>query len=323
MFESSISKVTVLEAAGNYGHFLAEPLEPGFGITLGNALRRTLLSSLPGAAVIWVRIDGAQHEFSSIPNVKEDIIEFLLNVKQLRICPLSHQAGRLFLEVTGEGKVHAADIKPSADFKIANPELYLATVDSSEAKFSVEFNVELGKGYVPAKSSDGLPIGALPTDAIFSPVRKVNFSVEPVRPGQEGSPEKLSLEVWTDGTISPGEAINQSANILISQFSSFRELAPVETGREGPSALPKQYSTPLEELNLSVRAYNSLKRAGIDTLGQLLERSENGLPQLPGLGAKSRGEVEEMLANLGFPIVSQKKKKGVEILQGMKEGNIE
>jgi len=309
MFESSISKVTVLEAAGNYGHILAEPLEPGFGVTLGNALRRTLLSSLSGTAVTWVRVNGVQHEFSPIPNVKEDTIEFLLNVKQLRICSLSQQPGKLFLEVTGEGRVHAADIKPSADFRIANPELYLATVDSPEARFSVEFNVELGKGYVPAKSSNGLPIGALPTDAIFSPVRKVNFSVEPIRRGQEGSPEKLSLEVWTDGTISPEEAITQSANILISQFSSFRDLIPVKTKGEEASALARQYSTPLEEFNLSVRSYNSLKRAGIGTLGQLLDKSKDGLPQLPGLGAKSRGEVETTLANLGFPIVSQKKKR--------------
>jgi len=308
MLELPVPKVTTVEVVGSYGHFLAEPLEPGFGVTLGNALRRMLLSSLPGATVTWVRIEGIQHEFSPIPHVKEDVIEFLLNVKKLRTCPLSHQAGKLFLEVAGEGEVCAADIKPSADFKIANPELYLATLDSPEARFCVEFNVELGKGYAPAKSSDGLPVGALPVDAIFSPVHKVNFSVERVRPGEEGSPEKLSLEVWTDGTISPEDAVSQASVILINQFSPFRDLAicaaylPKE-----PGVLVEQYNTPLEELNLSVRAFNSLKRAGISTLGQLLEQSKQGLPQLPGLGAKSRQEVETLVARLGFPIASEKK----------------
>ena len=147
--------VKCVESAGNYGRFLAEPLESGFGVTLGNSLRRVILSSLPGAAVTWVKIEGIQHEFSPIPYVKEDVMEFLLNVKELRLCPLSQQPGKLFLEVEGEGKVCAGDIKPSPDFQIANPELCLATLDSSRAKFYVEFNVEMGRGYVPAKSADG------------------------------------------------------------------------------------------------------------------------------------------------------------------------
>jgi DNA-directed RNA polymerase subunit alpha len=304
MPELSIPTVTCIESNVNYGRFLAEPLEPGFGVTLGNALRRVLLSSLPGAAVTWVRIEGIQHEFSPIPHVKEDAMEFLLNIKQLRLCPLSRQPGHLLLEVEGEGKVCAADIKPSADFRIANPELYLASLDSSKAKLYIELNVELGRGYMPAKSADGLPVGALPVDAIFTPVRKVNFSVESIKPGQEGSPEKLILEIWTDATIFPWEALSQSAIILINQFSSFRDFE-VPMARALP-ILPEQYDTPLEELNLSTRSYNSLKRAGIFTLGQLIEKGREGLPPLPGLGAKSRAEVEELMAKLGAPVPEKK-----------------
>ncbi|HUX48640.1 MAG TPA: DNA-directed RNA polymerase subunit alpha [Dehalococcoidia bacterium] len=301
----SIPTVTCVEGTKNYGRFLAEPLEPGFGTTLGNTLRRVLLNSLPGAAVTWATIEGIHHEFSPIPYVKEDAMEFLMNIKQLRLCPLSRQAGRLTLEAEGEGKICAGDIKPSADFRIANPELYLAALDSPQAKLYVELNVELGKGYGPAKSADGLPVGALPIDAIFTPVRKVNFSVESIRPGQEGSPEKLILEIWTDVTIFPWEALSQSASILINQFSSFRDFE-VPMAKE-LSIVPKQYATPLEELNLSTRSYNSLRRAAISTLGQLIEKSRDGLPPLPGLGAKSRAEVEDLMAKLGFPVPNKKK----------------
>ncbi|MFO7995779.1 MAG: DNA-directed RNA polymerase subunit alpha [Dehalococcoidia bacterium] len=301
----SIPNVTCIEVTANYGRFLAEPLEPGYGTTLGNTLRRVLLGSLPGAAVTWVRIEGIQHEFSSIPHVKEDAMEFLMNIKQLRLFPLSHQPGRLTLEAEGEGKICAADIAPSADFRIANPELYLAALDSPKAKLSVELNVELGKGYVPAKSIDGLPAGALPIDAIYTPVRKVNFSVESIRPGQEESQERLVLEIWTDATIFPWEALSQSASILINQFSSFRDLE-VPVAKDLP-ILPEQYDKPLEELNLSTRSYNSLKRAGIFTLGQLIEKGRDGLPPLPGLGAKSRAEVEELMAKLGTPGPKKKK----------------
>jgi len=305
MSELSIPSVTCVESTGSYGRFLAEPLEPGFGITLGNTLRRVLLSSLPGAAVTWVKIEGIQHEFSPIPYVKEDAMEFLFNIKQLRLCPLSRQPGQLLLEVGGEGKVCAGDIKPSANFRIANPELYLATLDSPQAKLYAELNVELGRGYVLAKSADGLPVGALPVDAIFTPVREVNFSVESIKPGQEGSSEKLILEIWTDTTIYPWEALSQSAIILINQFSSFRDLE-VPMART-LSLLPEQYDTPLEELNLSTRSYNSLRRAGIFTLGQLIEKSREGLPPLPGLGAKSRAEVEELMEKVSSPVAKKKK----------------
>jgi len=306
-----VPSVSCVEIAGNYGRFVAEPLEPGLGTTLGNTLRRVLLGSLLGAAVTWVRIDGIEHEFSPIPDVKEDAIEFVLNAKELRIRPLSHQAGSLVLDADGEGKVCAGDITPSSDFHIANPGLHLATLASPDARLRVEFNVELGRGYVPAKSADGLPVGALPVDAVFSPVRKVNFSVESVRPGQEGSQERLTLEIWVDNTMSPWEALGQSAVMLINQFAAFRDLKVPMAEEGGMGAAlpisPDQYDKAIEELNLSTRAYNSLKRGGIATLGQLLEKSKDGLPPLPGLGAKSRTEVEEILANMGLAVGSKKK----------------
>ena len=302
----STPSVKCSDSAGNYGRFLAEPLEAGSGITLGNAMRRVLLSSLPGAAVTWVRIDGIQHEFSCIPHVKEDVMEFLLNVKELRLRPLSNQPGRLILEVEGEGKVCAADIKQTLDFQIVNPELCLASLDSPEARLYVEFNVELGRGYVPAKLADGLPIGTLPLDAIFTPVRKVNFMIESISPGEERSPERLILEVWTDGTVSPWEAVSQSAGILISQFSCFKELETQmaeQVSISGGLSIPSdKYSIPLLDLDLSTRACNSLRRGGILTLGQLVEKSREGLPPLPGLGAKSQGEVKNLLTELGFPV---------------------
>jgi DNA-directed RNA polymerase subunit alpha len=303
VIELSAPTVTCVESAANYGRFLAEPLEPGFGVTLGNTLRRVLLSSLPGAAVTWIKIEGIQHEFSPIPDVKEDAMDFLLNIRQLRLCPLLREGGQLILEAEGEGKVCAGDIKPSSAFGIANPELHLASLDSAAARLHVEINVELGRGYVPGKSVDGLPVGALPVDAIFTPVRKVNFSVEAIRPGQEGSPEKLILEIWSDGTIYPWEALNQSAVILVNQFSAFRDLeVPMA---EPVSVVPEQYEMPLEKLNLSTRSYNSLKRAGILTLGQLMEKGKEGLPPLPGLGAKSRAEVEELMARMGSPAANR------------------
>ena len=208
MARLALPKVECIESTETYGRFVAEPLEKGFGVTMGNGLRRVLLSSLPGAAITWVMIEGIQHEFSTIPHVKEDTIDFLLNVKAIRLRHLAQRSGKLRLEVEGEGQVSAGDIKTSADFEIVNPELHLATLDSPKAKLSVEFNVELGRGYVPASSSDGLPIGAIPIDAIFTPVRKVNYSVEPSSLREGSNQEKLILEVWTDGTFSPIEAVS-------------------------------------------------------------------------------------------------------------------
>ncbi|MDZ4230944.1 MAG: DNA-directed RNA polymerase subunit alpha, partial [Dehalococcoidales bacterium] len=208
-----VPKVECIESGDNFGRFGAEPMEKGFGITIGNALRRVLLGHLPGAAVVSVKIEGIQHEFSPIPYVKEDVTDFLLNVKGLRLKPISGRPGKLVLEAEGEKQVTAADIKPSADFEIANPGLYLATLDSAEARLYVELDVELASGYREAESSENMAVGVIPVDAIFTPTRKVNFTVEPVHVGQETSRERMYLEVWTDGTISPVTALSRSAEI--------------------------------------------------------------------------------------------------------------
>jgi len=310
----SLPRVECVESTESYGRFVAEPVEKGFGVTLGNSLRRVLYGSLPGAAVTWVEIEGVQHEFSTIPYLKEDTMDFLLNVRAVRIRPLSQRSGKLSLEVEGEGEVCAADIRLSADFEIANPELHLATLDSPEARLSAEFNVELGRGYVPASSSDSLPIGAIPIDAIFSPVRKANYSVEPSGLREGSNQEKLVLEVWTDGTLSPTEAVTQSAAILMEQFSCFRELAKalVEEGAElawQGLIPPEQYNMPIDQLNLSTHTYNSLRRGGITTLGQILEKGIEGLCALAGFGAKSRDEVETALKGLDLPFVPDVKEK--------------
>ena len=222
-----IPSIECVESQDNFGRFLVEPLQKGFGVTLGNSLRRVLFSYLLGAAVTRFRIEGIQHEFSNIPNVKEDATEFLLNVKQIRLKSLSGRPGKLILDVEGEGQVCAADIKPSTDFEIVNPELYLVTLDSPEAKLYVEFDVELGRGYQLAESGDNLPIGVIPVDAVFTPISKVNFTTEPTRVGREAGNERLYLEVWTDGTILPAEAINQGADILIKQLTPFVDYAKV------------------------------------------------------------------------------------------------
>jgi len=259
-------------------------------------------------------IAGVQHEFSTIPHLKEDTIDFLLNVKAIRLRHLAQRSGKLRLEAQGEGKIKAGDIKPSADFEIVNPDLYLATLDAPEAKLDVEFNVEIGRGYVPASSSDSLPIGAIPIDAIFTPVRKVNYSVESSSLREGSNQEKLILELWTDGSMSPIEAVSQSAAILIEQFNCFRELAKAIT-QEGAEIVwqrlipPEQYLMPLDQLNLSTHTYNSLRRGGVTTLGQILEKGLDGLCALAGFGAKSKEEVETALKNLDLPFIPEAKEK--------------
>ncbi len=310
----ALPKVECVEGTETYGRFVAEPVEKGFGVTLGNALRRVLLSALPGAAITWVMIEGIQHEFSTIPHVKEDTLDFLLNLKAVRIRHLAQRAGKLRLEAEGEGEIKAGDITATADFEIVNPDLYLATLDSPKGKLEVELNVEIGRGYVPASSSDSLPIGAIPIDAIYTPVRKVNYSVETSGLKEGSNQEKLILEVWTDKTISPIEAVSQSASILIEQFGCFRELAKAIT-QEGAEIVwqrlipPEQYLMPLDQLNLSTHTYNSLRRGGVTTLGQILEKGLDGLCALAGFGAKSREEVETALKNLDLPFLPEAKEK--------------
>jgi len=305
-----IPKIECVESRDNFGRFLAEPLGKDFGTTLGNALRRVLLGYLPGAAVTWVKIEGIQHEFSPIPYVKEDTIEFLLNVKALRLKPISGHPGKLILEVEGEGRVCAADIKPSTDFEIANPELYLATLDSPEARLYVELDVELAEGYRKAESSDNLSVGAIPVDAIFTPIRKVNFTVEPVHVGLETSRERLCLEVWTDGTISPVDAISHGADILIKQLSPFADYIAVSQVEEEEQlvrlSIPdEKYNMPVEQLDLSVRTMNCLRRGGISTVGELISKGEQELLSLRNFGQKSKQELEERLNTLGLSLTPQ------------------
>jgi len=302
-----IPEIKSVESKDNFGRFVAEPLEKGFGVTLGNALRRVLLGYLPGAAVTRVKIEGIQHEFSTIPHVKEDTMELLLNVKALRLKPISGQLGKLILEAEGEGQVTAADIKPSTDFEIANPELYLATLDSPEAKLYVEFDVELGEGYRQAESSSNLPIGVIPVDAVFTPIRKVNFTTEPVHTGRETSHERLNLEVWTDSTISPTNAISYSADILIKQLTPFVEYSQVsqlaEKKEQVRLSIPEeQYNMPVEQMDLSVRTLNCLRRAGINTVGELIGKEERELLALRNFGQKSKQEIVERLAAMGLSL---------------------
>jgi DNA-directed RNA polymerase subunit alpha len=303
-------QIECAELSDKYGRFITEPLERGFGITLGNALRRVILSSLPGAAVTWVRIDGIQHEFSTIPHCKEDSVDFLLNVKAIRLRPLTSRGGILRLEAEGEGNVSAGHIQPSSDFEVINTDLHLATLDSSKARLVVEFNVEQGTGYRPAgqnyqdwERGEGLPLGVIPVDAIFTPARKVKYTVETTSIGQV-SYERLILDVWTDGTISPVDAVSQSAHLLIEQFQLFYELArvPLRVGEKQPR-LPvplEQYNMPIEELGLSVRTFNCLKRAGITKVGELLEQNDDELINIKNFGQKALEEVKQQLLEKGL-----------------------
>jgi DNA-directed RNA polymerase subunit alpha len=304
-----VSKVETVETRDNYGRFSVEPIEKGFSVTLGNSMRRVLLGFLQGAAVTRVKIDGIHHEFSTIPHVKEDTTEFLLNVKALRLKPLSMQAGKLLLEVDGEQAVTAADIRPSSDFEIANPDLYLAYLDSDEARLYVEFDVELARGYREAESSGNLPVDVIPVDAIFTPIRKVNFTVEPIHVGQETTHERLMLEVWTDGTVTPGEAVSRAAATLIEQLSPLATLshAPPPLGEKEParaSIAPELASMTVEQLNLSVRTLNCLRRGNINTVGELMAKTEKELMSLRNFGIKSKQELEERLKTLGLSMPS-------------------
>jgi len=299
---------TAEESEDNFGRFRIEPLERGMGITIGNALRRVLLGYLPGAAVTWVIIDGVQHEFSTIPHMKEDTIEFLLNIKALRLKVVSGRTGTMRLEVEGEGQVCAADIQPSEDFEIINPELHLATLDSPEARLNVELNLEIGEGYREAHHGSNLPVGAIPVDALFSPVRKVNYSIEPLHIGRETSRERLYLEIWTDGTISPVDALSQSASMLEEQMSPFSAYsASVKTGATeemSPAVSDERYNINIEDMDLSVRTMNALRRAGIVTVGQLMTRSERDLMTLRNFGQKSKQEIVDKLSEMGLNLPS-------------------
>lgn len=298
----------------NYGRFVIGPLESGFGLTLGNALRRVLLSSLPGAAVTSIRVSDVHHEFSAIPDVREDMTQLILQVKQLRLKLLDGEQSRLKLQHRGEGIVTAADILCPAEVQIENTDLYLFTVDSPHAHIEMEFEVRLGRGYSPAEDRGRLPIGELPVDAIFSPVRRVNFEVERARVGQRTNYDKLVLEIWTDGTVRPEEALAQAGNILIRHLRIISgifdqggsldfglEMEPIEN--EVPDR-PRPFDNKLiEELDLSVRVFNSLKRTGITTIGDvldMLDRGADAMLAIRNFGEKSLDELVEKLREKGY-----------------------
>ncbi len=306
---STIPKIQTVETRESFARFVAEPLDNGFGVTLGNSLRRVMLGHLPGAAITHAKIDGIQHEFTAIPHVKEDVIDFLLNVKAIRIKAHTDKPGKLFLNMSGEGRVTAADIKPSADFEIINPELYLATLDSKAAKLNIEFDVELGTGFKQADTAENLPVGVIPIDAIFTPVRKVNYVIEPLHLGQETSLERLYLEIWTDGTMEADVALSLSAetlNELLFPFANFGRVADVKVGKEVPeTTISNEYfDMPVEQLNLSVRTMNCLRRGNIGTVGEVVTRGEKGLMTLRNFGIKSLQELEEKLSEYGLTLQS-------------------
>jgi DNA-directed RNA polymerase subunit alpha len=298
--------IRVIESEETYGRVAVEPLQRGFGLTVGNPLRRILLSSTNGAAITWVKIDGVVHEYAAIPGVKEEVMELLLNVKRIRIRSQSDRAGKMRLDVSGEGRVCAGDISTSSDFEIVNPELHLATLDTNEAHLSIEFNVEHGVGYQAAAQSDGTtnpPVGVLPVDAVFSPVRKVNYNVERTRVGQVTDYERLVLEVWTDGTIKPLEAVQQGAENLVNHFFLFSNLnrAAEEGADRTPLVVsPEVYQTPIEKLELSPRTLNCLKRAHISKVGEVLEMPDEELMKIRNFGEKSLVELQEKLAEHGI-----------------------
>jgi DNA-directed RNA polymerase subunit alpha len=294
----------------NYGKFVVSPLERGYGVTLGNALRRILLSSLEGAAVSSIRIADVLHEFSDIPGVREDVIQVMLQVKQLRIKLDGVDSTRMHLEVRGEGTVTAADIIAPAEVEIVNPELYLFTVDDNKTKLDLEFTVERGRGYSPANERSGhMPIGELPVDAIFSPVKRVNWEVTSARVGQSTNYDKLVLEIWTDGTYGPEQALSAAAKLLIDHLRFMAGISeetltvPIEHEVPGTRLTSEVAETPVEALDLSVRVFNSLKRTGITTVGDvldLLEKGDTAVMSIRNFGEKSLDELRQKMAEKGY-----------------------
>lgn len=308
---SMVSPTLEKEAeARNYAKFVISPLERGYGVTLGNSLRRVLLSSLDGVAITSMRISDTLHEFSDIPGVREDVLQVMLQVKQIRVIMHDGDVSHMHLDVSGEGVVTAADIQVTSELEIVNPELYLFSVDDPKTKLSIDFTVERGRGYLPSNDrSESLPIGELPVDAIFSPVKRVNFNVGSARVVHSTNYDSLELEVWTDGTKSPEKALAQSGRILIDQFRMIagikEELLVVE---EAAVVAEKQVVTenadmPIENLDLSVRVFNSLKRTGVTTVGdvvELLGKGEEAVMSIRNFGEKSLDELRDKMQEKGL-----------------------
>lgn len=301
-----LPKIEIEANSQNYGHFVISPLESGYGITLGNSLRRVLLASLPGASVTSIRINGVHHEFSTIPYVREDATRLILNVKQIRLHSRSEEPVRIYVEVSHEGPITAGDLVCPPEVDVVNPDLYLLTADSNDVDLDIELVVERGRGYSPAEERTRLPLGEIPVDAIFSPVRKAAYRVERTRIGQQTDYDKLNLEIWTDGTISPEAALRQAADILVQHLTLLAgaQTTVVEQTEEEEEGIPSRIAeSPIEELELTVRAYNCLKRAGITKIGEILKRMEKGEEEMLAIrnfGKKSLDELVERLEEKGY-----------------------
>lgn len=308
MLEIEKPKIECVEVNedNTYGKFVVEPLERGYGITLGNALRRILLSSLPGAAATHVKIDTVLHEFSTVQGVKEDVSELILNIKSLSIKMNGEGPKTIYVDAKGPGEVTAGDINTDGDVEIVNKDLHIATLDD-DGRLYMEITVNNGRGYVMQNKNkiEDMPIGTIPVDSIYTPVKRVNFLVENTRVGQITDYDKLTLEVWTNGTIKPDEAISLSAKILIEHFKLFMTLTDHANNVEimvekEEDKKEKVLEMTIEELDLSVRSYNCLKRAGINTVQELAERTIDDMMKVRNLGKKSLEEVEQKLAALGL-----------------------
>ncbi len=296
-----------LSQDGAYGRFVIEPLERGFGYTVGNALRRVLLSSLPGVAVTSIQIDGVQHEFSTIPGVTEDVAELILNLKALSAKLYVDQPKAVTIDVIGPAEVKAKDIKTDDELEFVDPEAHIATLNE-DAHLVMTLNVDRGRGYVSADKNKypNMPIGVIPIDSIFTPIKKVNYTVTDTRVGQITDYDKLTLEVWTDGSVQPDEAISTAAKILTEHLSLFvgltDQVTTISFTDQEDDKKEKVLEMPIEELDLSVRAYNCLKRAGINTIGELVQRNEEDMMKVRNLGRKSLEEVVQKLAGLGLSL---------------------
>lgn len=308
LLEIEKPKIECVEVSddGLYGKFVVEPLERGYGITLGNAMRRILLSSLPGAAANHVKIDGVLHEFSTVPGVKEDVTELIMNIKSLALAMNGDGNRTIYVDAKGPGEVTAGDIKTEGDVEVVNKDLHIATLDDG-GRLYMEILVNRGRGYVSQarNKSEDMPIGTIPVDSIYTPVKRVNYIVENTRVGQITDYDKLTLEVWTNGTIKPEEAISLSAKILIEHFKLFMTLTDHANDVEiliekEEDKKEKVLEMTIEELDLSVRSYNCLKRAGINTVQELTDRTMEDMMKVRNLGKKSLEEVEQKLKALGL-----------------------
>ncbi|MBA2557862.1 MAG: DNA-directed RNA polymerase subunit alpha [Chloroflexi bacterium] len=305
MIELENPQIEPVEELGAFAKYEASPLPAGYGVTLGNALRRVLLSSLEGAAVTSIQLRDVYHEFSTIPGVKEDVTQIVLNVKKLRLKSYAAHPVQLKLVKSGAGAVTAADVLETADVEVVNPEQHLLTLDSDDVTIEMDLTVERGVGYLAADRAEQLPIGVIPVDAIFTPVRKVNYSVENTRVGQMTNYDKLTLEIETDGSLAPEEALGRAADILVQQFSLFtgtgKTLQMGERSGLVPPQLPaNMLDMPIEDLDLPMRAYNSLKRNNIVKVGQLLQLQDEDLLRMRNFGKKSLDEMKERLRMRGF-----------------------